>query len=58
MGRLGGRCTTALTPALSLREGEGATGTLAPEGGEGRVRGRDQTPDPLTPGGGEGRISS
>src|SRR6266540_1026357 len=34
------RCAT-LTPALSLSEGEGDMfGTLAPGGGEGRVRGR------------------
>jgi len=32
-----------LTPALSLSEGEGALfETLAPEGGEGRVRGRSR----------------
>ena len=29
-----------LTPALSLTEGEGGNETLAPGGGEGRVRGR------------------
>jgi hypothetical protein len=34
------RTDTTLTPTLSLSEGEGALfGTLAPEGGEGRVRG-------------------